>query len=196
MRIRRWILLGCVAGSLAALPATAAAEPAECVAGKPTAASYTWNFQTEARDLLQQVQSEATQVRQHASVLKHLARNVDFGWESQVDQLDLVKAEVNDMGAKLCRLTVIRRVAAPWQQAAIDRITPELQMIANNADDAIQFVNRHQEALWQPVYTRYVDNLYQEANSVSNTVNNFEAYAHARTEYRELRETLGIKTSS
>lgn len=195
MRIRSLLVSGFLAGSMAALPALAM-EPRECAAGKPTAASYTWNFQKEATGLLQDVQTEASQVRQHAANLQTYGRENVVDWQSHADQLDRVRAEVNDMGAKLCRLQEIRRVLAPWQQAAIDRIAPQIRLIADNAKDAIQFANNNQEALWQPVYTKYIANLYHEGQSVSTTVNDFEEYAHTRTAYRELQKTLGMKTAS
>jgi uncharacterized protein YacL (UPF0231 family) len=195
VRIQKILTIGCLTGALAAMPALAMA-PKECVAGKATAASYTWNFRKEATGLLQDVQSEAAQVRNHAAKIQTFGREYEVSWQAHSNQLSRLKTEVDDMGAKLCRLMMIRRVVAPWQQEAIDRIAPQIQLIADNAQDAIHFVNNHQESLWQPAYQRYVSNLYHESKSLSNTVNNFEEYAHARIEYRQLESRLGMKTAS
>ena len=195
MRIRQMISTGCLIGSMAVLPGFASAAE-ECVAGEPTAASYTWNFQKEATGLIQDLQDQAMKVRDHAARLQSFGYSDELSWQAHADQLSRLKREVNDMGQKLCRLTVIRRELAPWQKQAVNRIAPELQLIADNAQDAITFVNNNQEALWQPTYKRYVDNLYAESNQISNTADNYLAYANAHMKYRELGKELGTKTAS
>lgn len=195
MRIPKMILTGCLAGSMAAFPAFALTA-GECVAGRPTAASYTWNFSKEATGLLQDVQAEAHNIQDHAATLKRFTRSTDLSWQSHADQLRQMKTEINDMGQKLCRLQVIRRVLPAWQQQAIDRIAPTVQLIADNAQDAITFLNNHQEALWQPTYRHYVNNLYQESSRLSNTTSEYVQYAQARSQYMALSNELGMKASS
>jgi hypothetical protein len=51
------------------------------------------------------------------------------------------------MGAKLCRLETIRMAVAPWQQAEIDRIATRGGLMADNTEDAIHFLNAHQNGL-------------------------------------------------
>jgi uncharacterized protein YoxC len=182
---------GLCAGVLAVFPSAALAlAPRACVAGPPTAASYTWNFQKEADGLLQGLQNQAQQVQRHAATLRTFARTNDVDWQAHSDQLRQVKTEIDDMGKKLCRLTTIRRVLAPWQQQAVDRIGPQVRLAADNAEDAINFMNSHEETLWEPTYRMYVRNLYNEAHQVSNTVDHFQEYARAQHEYRVLAKDL------
>jgi hypothetical protein len=197
VRIQKLFATGLCAGVLAALPSAALAlEPRECVAGHPTAASYTWNFQKEADGLLQDLQNQAAQVQRHAATLRSFARADEVSWQAHADELQQVKAEINDMGQKLCRLTTIRGMLAPWQQEAIDRIGPQIRLAADNAEDAINFLDAHEQTLWQPTYRAYVRNLYQEAHRVSHTVGNFVASAHAQQEYHALAKDLGIKAAA
>ena len=58
-------------------------------------------------------------------------------WDAHADELEYLKSEINDIGAKLCRLQTIRRVVAPWQQNVIDQIATDTQLMADNAQDAI-----------------------------------------------------------
>lgn len=178
MRIQKIISTGCLMGALAALPTAALAlTPRKCGAGQPTAASYTWNFQKEASGLLQNVRADAAQAENHAATLQTFALNENISWEAHADELNQLKINANDMGKDLCRLTTIRRVLAPWQQQAVDRIAPQIQLIADNAEDAIHFLNHHQETLWRPDYRQYIGNLHHEASHVSHTVRHSETVA-------------------
>jgi hypothetical protein len=84
-----------------------------------------------------------------------------------LNQLEPLRTEVNDIGAMLCRLETIRRVAAPWQQKTIDRISITLHLMANNAEDAIEFGKTHQNELWLGQYQGDINNLYNEARSLT-----------------------------
>jgi len=167
----------------------------ECVSGQPTATSYTWNFRQEANTIFGDIQSDARQVVDHAATLQSFAYG-DLSREAHAVQLMRVKAAVNDMGNKLCRLETIRRVTAPWQQKTIDQIAKTARLMADNTEDAIVFVNSHPEDLWSPTYGTYVNNLYKESRGVARTSANAEEYARTLHEYRGLRNELGLKASS
>jgi hypothetical protein len=162
----------------------------KCVPGQPTVASYTWDFKAEANRLFQAVQSDADQARYHADQLDTFARDSSLSWDSNEEQLQALKQEVNDMGRKLCRLETIRRVVAPWQQAEIDRIATTVRLMADNTEDAIRFGNTHQEDLWLPVYTKYADNLYAQSCTLANSTENAVTYARLSNELRNLKRDL------
>jgi hypothetical protein len=103
---------------------------------------------------------------------------------------------VNEMSTKLCRLESIRRVTDPWQQQAIDRVASTVNLLADNTQGAIEFMNNHRQELWSSTYKNYVNNLYTDANHLSNSVSDFIQYAQARDHYRTLRNELGLKSSS
>jgi hypothetical protein len=73
--------------------------------------------------------------------------------------LEDLKGDINDIGAKLCRLETIRRVVAPWQKREIDRIATTVRLMADNAEDAILFVNDKPNDLWLGTYQSYLNNL-------------------------------------
>jgi len=93
------------------------------------------------------------------------------------------------------RLEIIRRVAAPWQQTEIDRISRTVRLMAENAQDAIVFVNEHQTALWLPVYQKYAGNLYNEARTLTDSLDHALSYARAAKEFQQLRREMGARTS-
>ena len=194
----RTLLLSSIASIATAAFAAPASAPAvhECVAGAPTAASYTWNFQGEANTIFRHIQSDAQQALDHAVKLQSYEDSEHLDWQAHVGELDPLKHEVNDMGAKLCRLEVIRRVTAPWQQAEIDRIAATLRLMADNTESAITFGNEHQRTLWVPAYQTYTDNLYNEALSLTHSVDHAVSYAKAAKEYRQMRKEMGMPSAS
>jgi hypothetical protein len=182
---------------MAAFPAMAVTSPAlGCPVGKVTPASYTWNFQKETDAVFQDVQSDAQQALTQAAYLQSFADSDDVTWYSTADRLNQMASLVNDMGQKLCRLETIRRVDAPWQQDAIDRIATTLRLMADNVTDAIQFGNQNQQELWHPTYQKYVNSLYEQAHSLTQSVDHAVKYAKVQTQYKDLRKDLGVKTSS
>ena len=184
MKIPKIFATALCAGTLAALPVAAfAAEPQACTASRPAALSYHHNYQKEANDLLQDIRTQASQAQRQAADLRTFARTGQEDWQAHAFKLHHVRIEVNDMGKELCRLDVIRPALEPWQQNAIDRIAPHIQLVADNAQDAIVFLNAHESNMWQPTYRLYVRNLYRQAHQISHTVKNVESYASAQTNH-------------
>jgi hypothetical protein len=178
-----------------AAPATAAGAH-ECVPGQPTAASYTWDFKGEANTIFQDARVDAEQALNHADRLQSFANDAALSRETHAVELEALKQEVNNIGARLCRLETIRRVVAPWQQKEIDRIAATARLMADNTQDAISFIDAHPEDLWSPTYQKYTNNLYDEARSLAHSVGNAVAFANVSKEYRNLGHQLGIRASS
>lgn len=197
MTLRTLMVSTCALAATVALvgPGMAAAAH-ECVPGSPTAASYTFDFMSEANTIFQDLETLARQTRYDADQLVTYNRGHEGDWEVQADQLNILKQEVNDMGTKLCRLESIRRVLAPWQQAEVDRIAGEVQLMADNTQDAIAYLNGHERELWAPAYQNYENNLYNEAGSLAESLTQAVTYAGVSKEYQDLRHKLGVPATS
>jgi hypothetical protein len=161
------------------------------VAGEPTAASYTWDFKGEANTIFKDIQSDARDAVDHAGILQSYALDSQLSWDAHAEELEYLKSDINDIGAKLCRLQTIRRVVAPWQQNVIDRIATDTRLMADNAQDAILFGNTHRSTLWLAAYQKNVNNLEEEATALTQSVGNAVEYAGVSKEYRELRQDVG-----
>lgn len=196
MRLRTLFWSSCISAAIAvsAIPA-AAATVSQCAAGKPTAASCTWDFKGEANTIFKDVQADAQQALYHADKLQSFAGDPNLDWQIHADQLEYLKGEINDIGTKLCRLKTIRRVVAPWQQLVIDQIATNARLMADNAQDAIVFGDTKPKDLWLATYQKYVNNLFSEANSLTHSVGNAVEFASVSKEYQELRHDLGVRTS-
>jgi predicted nucleotide-binding protein (sugar kinase/HSP70/actin superfamily) len=197
MKLKNLLVSGCVCATMAAFPAMAAISPARgCAVGQVTPASYTWNFQKETDAVFQDIQSDAQQVLTRAANLQSVAVVLDYSWYTDSGELTQLKDLINDMGHKLCRLETIRRVDTPWQQKTIDHIATTLRLMADNTTDAILFGNQNQHELWLPTYQKYVNNLYAQAHSLTQSVEQAVKYAQVQKQEQYLRKDLGIKTSS
>ncbi len=181
MRLRELVWTGCISAAIAVfvVPAAAATHESahECVAGKPTAASYTRDFKGEANAIFRDVQVDAQQALSHADRLRSFTEDPNLGWETHASQLEGLKDDINDIGAKLCRLETIRRVLAPWQQREIDQMATTVRLMADNAQDAIQFVSAKQDELWLGTYQKYLNNIDDEAESLTRSVTNAVEFA-------------------
>ncbi|MGA8235426.1 MAG: hypothetical protein WB918_02830 [Candidatus Sulfotelmatobacter sp.] len=191
--IKRLITITAALAAWAVFPLTLGAVTSHaCACGKATAASYSWNFRQEADSIFKDFQADAQQFTSDAATLQSFTDDPNITWQVDVGQLNALKSDVNDMGQKLCRLETIRRVVAPWQQDAIDRIAANLPLMADNTRDAILFVNAHQLDLVNPTYQRYADNLYWEGHGLTRSATDAVEYAKVLGEYHELRGELGV----
>ena len=171
MRIS-YIASGLLAGALALAPMAFARVPQSCpcVSNKPTAASYTWNFKTEASQLLNDVKADALKVRMKSDRLNSLADDQEVDWQVHADLLNRIRDNINNMAAKVCRLERIRRVASRSERQEINRTLPYVESLARNADDAINRLNTSHDGLWQPVYHSYITNMYTDAKGLERTL--------------------------
>lgn len=165
------------AAAFSGVPARAAMAPntPACPApGVATPASYTWDFKAEANQLLQNVRTDAQAIATSADYLQSYARGSMVSW--QTDQVNLIATKdiVSDMDGKVCRLEAIRRVVAPEQQQAIDKVLTEERLIALHTNDAYNFGQNHYESMWSPVYQNDLINLYNEAQAVTLSVDRME----------------------
>lgn len=179
------------------VPAMApAATSAKCVAGKPTAASYTWNFSAEAQQLLEGLRADAVSFHDQADHLQSLANFSNVSWQAHEDDLARMKTKLNDMGQKLCRLETIRRVVSPWERKAIDRAVSSIVLLKDNTEDAINYLNAHEGQTWVPEYQKYTDNLYKLSGRLANSMKEYIQYAKVNREDVQLQKELGMRKGS
>jgi hypothetical protein len=175
------------------LAAASVSSSCTCQTGPPTPESYKWNFSREASSLLQKIQDRAAKARNLAAKLQSFdGEPGENGWHMDGRVLNRLKAQVNPMDAMLCRLRRIQRATLPWQQKAIQRIAPAVTELTNTTQYALNYLNAHRQRLWAPTYTGDANDMYSEANRIVTNVRNFQEYAMATNQLRELRPKLGM----
>lgn len=191
MKLRALLTSGCLSIAMAVSAAPAVAATAHgCTAGMPAAAANMPASQREANTIFRDLQINATEAFDHADKLQSFDYR-NLGWETQAEQLNGLRYEINQIGDKVCRLESIRGAAAPWQQSAIDGISETASQMANNTQSAILFANAHKTGLWDQQYRNDLDNLLSEAKSLTQSVDNAVEFPGVSKEYQDLRHGLG-----
>lgn len=154
-------------GAMLALPFLAAGAAKLCQPGAVTPESYTWDFKSETNEIFDEIRGRAYHVQDHAATLESFTRSISQpSWQSHAGELTGVKAQVNAMGEDLCRLHIIRRVTEPWQQVAIDHITPKIVKLAARTESMIDFVSDHRQNLAHPDYRDDAMVLYEQSKAL------------------------------
>jgi hypothetical protein len=146
------------------------------VDAEPTPESYTWNFTREGSQLLQRINRDVQMVKEDAADLERQGAELD--WKTHSIMLNRIKIRVNNVGEELCRLQTIQHTLEPWQQQALARIAPELDIVARNTQNAIEFLQDNRGNLFNPTYEEYLSNVHDRAERV----NLFVEYAQVRQE--------------
>jgi hypothetical protein len=153
--------------------------------------SHTRDVSREASLTLAGIRADALQAEDHAGQLLAFARNTSVDWQTHGGELEQIREEVNDIGAKLSRLEGMRSAVLPWQREAIERTEVAVREMADNTRQAIGYLKANQGRLWNPVYEHCAANLYNESSSLSRTIGDFEKMARLRREERDLETELG-----
>ena len=146
------------------------------VDAEPTPETYTWNFTKEGSQLLEQIDRNIQMVKDDAAALKR--QDAELDWKTHSIVLTRIKDQVNKTGEELCRMEMIQHTLEPWQQQALARIAPELDVLAKNTQNAIEFLQDNRQSLFNPTYEEYLGNIYDRAERV----NLFVEYAQVRQE--------------
>src|SRR6516162_3187204 len=95
----------------------------------------------EVSALLSDVKTEAVQLRHDADEMKAFTHST-LTWESHARKVEEIKEHVNSAGKLLTKLDNAKKDASPWQQQAIDRITPLLKELASSVTATIDHLSQ------------------------------------------------------
>ena len=161
--------------------------------GPPNSASG-----NKASILLEQIRAQAVHVRYLADQLQAYERDPNLAWEADAGILTRMRDQVNAMDRTLYTLRTIEGQTLPWQQKAIDRITPKTYELTSYVEDATQNLNNNHETIYSldRTYAEDADGIYHRAAFIARSIGDYEHYAAARTEIQQLSPELGIRAGS
>ncbi len=182
---------------LAASVLTVPAAHAETISGPVTIILVTSEYsaaQLEATDLLKQVRASAAELSKDGDQLTGLMRS-NVSRASYAASLDRIKAHINKTGEQLAQLEELRNEAAPWQQDAIDRITPLAREIAANTELAINHINETPANFYAQSYKDTLQAITDDARQLKQNVSDFLDMAAAQQKADELQMKLASSNS-
>lgn len=81
---------------------------------------------------------------------------------------------------------------SPWQQAAIDRITPLLQDMCGNLNAIIKQLNDQKEQIQMPEYRDYLHANSDFANRTSTVISDSVEYSKAGSQTESMQRKLAL----
>ena len=145
----------------------------------------------EVSSILADVKTEAIQLRDDADQLKGFTHST-LSWESHVRKIDQIKQHVNNAGELLTKLDNAKSTASPWQQQAIDRITPMLKELASNTTSTIEHLNQKPKLLHTGRYADYVSANHDLASRLAELISDYVDYGKSKARSEELAERLEV----
>jgi hypothetical protein len=146
---------------------------------------------SEVSRFLSEVKTEAVQLRHDADELKSFTRS-SLTWQSHAAKVEEIKAHINKAGELLTKLENTKGTASPWQQQAIERITPMLKELASNTESTIDHLNQRPKLLHTGPYKEYVDANYEVASSLEELISDYVDYGKSKARSEELASKLEV----
>jgi hypothetical protein len=173
-------------GSLYASPPAPAINETEASTGN-------WYYIDKSSTLLRNLKDVAANLQRDAETLNTFQRNPHIHWQSHAYHLDLVRDHINKAGKMLRELEGMRHAAAPWQQHAIDWVTPVAADVATHTGAAMNDLNEDRRSIQRAEYKNRLQMLTESSVEMKNRIDNSLDYADAKQELKRLQTRLGVE---
>ncbi len=140
--------------------------------------------------LLKSAKSNAAELARDATQMETYTRS-RMAWQSHSNQVHIIGQHVNATSKVVDELHSARDDAEPWQQEAIDRITPLLQELATNTNSIIEHLN-DRKATWHPEYHEYLQSNAEMATDLSKLIGDYIDYGNAKAKAQGMGGKLGF----
>ena len=119
-------------------------------------------------DLLDRIQFDAQLARRDAGRLESYTSD-RLDWMAQGLQLTTLRDEINSLGRNVYRLQTEKQLS-PAEQKLVDRVGRRVNLMGNDAEDAILWGRNHRDVLWNPQYEKHVRLLSSNAARLTDEV--------------------------
>ena len=143
----------------------------------------------EVSTLLSNARWEALELRDDSDKMVSLSRSA-LRVQSFAGKLTEVKDHVNRAGKLLAKLDQARETGSPWQQQAIDHITPLIQQLAANTEATINHFNDNKMLVHSKELAEYCSVNYELAKELAALVEDFIDYGETQATFAELQKKL------
>lgn len=141
--------------------------------------------------LLGDAKTEAVQLNHDAEQMQSFTRS-KLSWNSYAAKLNQIKEHVNKCGDLVQQLNDAKSEGSPWQQQAIERITPLLTELASNTTTTIEHLNNNQNQVHMKPFQDYVVANYDLASELSALITDFVNYGQTKDKFESLGQRLEV----
>lgn len=161
-----------------------------------TSSTANWYNVEQASNLFNHMNTLALKVRKEVARLQ--VQGDQISWKAQSARLARARNDINTMGDDLEQLHQMNTRLEPWQQSLIQKITPRAYEMADQLDAAINTMNQYQskDHLALTEYPQNINQIYRNANQISDTIGTVTQYAHAEQKMEALNKMNGTKAGS
>jgi hypothetical protein len=153
------------------------------------AASSSIEDSEEISTLLSNARWEALELRDDSDKMVSFSRSA-LRVQSFAGKLTEVKDHVNKAGKLLAKLDQLRGTGSPWQQQAVDRITPLLKELAANTEATINHFNDNRMLVHSKELAEYCSVNYELAKELAALVEDFIDYGETQATFAELQKKV------
>ncbi|HTR45968.1 MAG TPA: hypothetical protein VMM16_01090 [Verrucomicrobiae bacterium] len=189
---KRGIAPGVLGLLLAGVGFGASPPPAEIQA---QARTENWKSIEKASEKLRELRTISGKLSLSGEALDASTRTHVSSRDGHANRLSLVREHVNAAGKILAELQRMHPELAPWQQQAVDAITPIAARVATHTQAAIVHLNERPHARFVPEYTNHLEGIADHSLSMKETVGKFLDFAEARSKAQALETALEIDRS-
>ena len=145
----------------------------------------------EVSAILTDVKTEAVELRHDAEELEMFTHS-NHSWQSNTTKIGKIKEHVNNAGQLLSKLENTRPEASPWQEQAIDHITPLLKELASSVTSTIDYFNQRPALLRGGPYAEYADANYALASNLAELISDYVEYGKSKAKSDEVAAKLDV----
>ena len=101
-----------------------------------------------------------------------------------------MKKHVNELGKVAGEMNDLKAEGSPWQQDAIQQVTPLLEEMASNLTRAIEHLNANQSQVHMQTFRDYARTNYELAKRTADLIRDYVDYDEARSAAESLEQKL------
>ncbi len=140
--------------------------------------------------LLSEAKTMAFQLKEDAVTMESFTR-MNVSWESHAAAINQIKDHINALGRQEASLKEARSEGSPWQQTAIDRITPFLDELTGYTYAVIEHLNG--EVKHTPAeYKDYLQANADYATDLARMIGDFVDFGRSKDRAQRLADKLEI----
>lgn len=145
--------------------------------------------------LLQQVDWHAALADDDADTLVSYLHS-DLHWRTHGQRLNQIRQHVNDLVEDGNQLTLIRAEGSPWQQEAIDHITPLLPVVATHLNATIEHFNDNLDRTRMLPFHDYVRTNSKLIHDAHEMISGYADYGESKAKMDALEQNLKSPNAS
>jgi len=137
---------------------------------------------------LAQAKAEAVQVQRAAEEM-YTFKYSNVSWQTQAAKLQEIKTHLNKLGEFVVSMNNVEE-PSPWQQVAIDDITPMVQELTGNVTMAIYHLDASRQDYAFSSFPEYVEANAELATNTADMISDYVAYGEAKQKAKETSDEL------